>query len=185
MKAYSTNYNSWPYAHEQKLRKLWEEGLSGGQISKRFDGLYSRNAIIGKVHRMGLPLRGNPYKARKKRQQQRPAKIAAKVAKPKAAVSAVTKAIASVVAMPLPVEETAPTGLKTLHELEPDDCRWFYGDPKQTPRGFCGCKTVPGTSWCAKHMISRPGAPGVYTMPTPERMKMVADFEAKVMEPAA
>lgn len=180
----SANYNSWPSEDEKKLRALWDEGLTGGQISRRFRGRYSRNAIIGKVHRMGLPLRGNPYKARQKRQQQRPAKIASKVVKPKTAVSAVTKAIASVAVLPLPVEETAPIGLKTLLELEDEDCRWFYGDPKVVKRGFCGCKAIPGTSWCAKHMISRPGSPGVYTMPSPERMRMVADVEAKVMEPA-
>jgi GcrA cell cycle regulator len=178
----SANYNSWPSEDEKKLRALWNEGLTGGQISRRFCGRYSRNAIIGKVHRMGLPLRGRDSDA--KRRVKRIKEIKAEKAKPKAAVSPVTKAIASVVAMPLPVEETAPIGLKTLLELEDEDCRWFYGDPKVVKRGFCGCKTVPGTSWCAKHMISRPGSPGVYTMPSPERVKMVADVEAKVMEPA-
>lgn len=178
----SANYNSWPSEDEKKLRALWNEGLTGGQISRRFCGRYSRNAIIGKVHRMGLPLRGRDSDA--KRRVKRIKEIKAEKAKPKAAVSPVTKAIAAVAVLPLPVEETAPIGLKTLLDLEEKDCRWFYGDPRQVKRGFCGCKTVLGTSWCAKHMISRPGSPGVYTMPSPERVKMVADVEAKVMEPA-
>lgn len=176
----SANYNSWPSEDEKKLRALWNEGLTGGQISRRFCGRYSRNAIIGKVHRMGLPLRGRDSDA--KRRVKRIKEIKAEKAKTKDAVSPVTKAIAAVAVLPLPVEETAPIGLKTLLDLEEKDCRWFYGDPRQVKRGFCGCKAIPGTNWCAKHMISRPGSPGVCTMPSPERMKMVADVEAKVME---
>lgn len=176
----SANYNAWPSEDEKELRALWDEGLTCGQISRRFSGRYSRNAIIGKVHRLGLPLRGRDSDA--KRRVKRIKEIKAEKAKPKAVVSAVTKAIASVVALPMPVEETAPIGLKTILELEHHDCRWFYGDPKVVERGFCVCKTVPGTSWCSKHMISRPGSPGVYTMPSPERMRIVADVEAKVME---
>lgn len=172
----SVNYNAWPSDDEQKLRALWDEGLTAGQISRRFCGRYSRNAIIGKVHRLGLPLRGRYADA--KRRVKCIKEIKAKKAKPKAAVSAVTKAIAVVAVLPLPVEETAPVGLKEILELEDHDCRWFYGDPRQVKRGFCGCKAIPGTSWCAKHMISRPGSPGVYTMPSSERMKMVADVEA-------
>lgn len=163
----------WTDERKEALRMLWPmTEISAQQIATRLGCGFSRNAVIGKAYRMGLPRRACNTMVRRKGGQTRKRQIT-KADKPKPVLSAVTKAVVLIARLPLPAEEEAPIGLKTIDELEPHDCRWFYGDPKKIMRGFCGCKAIPGTSWCAKHMISRPGSPGVYTLPKPERIAMV------------
>lgn len=38
-----------------------------------------------------------------------------------------------------------------LVDLEPNQCRWPIGDPKDGNFGFCGCKAEPGSVYCAEH----------------------------------
>ena len=49
----------WTEERVELLRKLWAEGLSASQIAGRL-GEVTRNAVIGKVHRLGLALRSSP-----------------------------------------------------------------------------------------------------------------------------
>lgn len=55
---------SWTADRENLLRILWTQGLSASQIAKKLGGV-SRNAVVGKIHRMGLPLRETPHKQTK------------------------------------------------------------------------------------------------------------------------
>ena len=48
---------TWPHNRVEQLKKLWEAGLSASQIAAEL-GNVSRNAVIGKVHRLGLSGRG-------------------------------------------------------------------------------------------------------------------------------
>lgn len=50
---------AWTESRVELLRKLWAEGLSGRQIAEQLGGT-TRNAVIGKVHRLGLPRRAEP-----------------------------------------------------------------------------------------------------------------------------
>lgn len=45
---------NWTDERVEKLKKLWSEGLSASQIAAQLGGV-SRNAVIGKVHRLSLP----------------------------------------------------------------------------------------------------------------------------------
>ncbi|MBP8939426.1 MAG: GcrA cell cycle regulator, partial [Agrobacterium sp.] len=45
---------NWTDERVEKLKKLWAEGLSASQIAAQLGGV-SRNAVIGKVHRLNLP----------------------------------------------------------------------------------------------------------------------------------
>ncbi|MDR1477105.1 MAG: hypothetical protein LBI17_03185 [Rickettsiales bacterium] len=53
--------SDWTDKKIEKLRKLWEKGLSAAEIGKKLD--FSKNAIVGKVHRLGLSNRNSPIKS--------------------------------------------------------------------------------------------------------------------------
>lgn len=52
--------SSWTNDRVQTLTRLWRDGLSASQIARALAGGVSRNAVIGKVHRLGLNGRANP-----------------------------------------------------------------------------------------------------------------------------
>ena len=51
---------SWTDVRIEELRKLWNEGLSAQEIGRRLD--VTKNAVIGKAHRLGLPSRPSPIR---------------------------------------------------------------------------------------------------------------------------
>lgn len=76
---------AWSESEVALLRKLWTEGLSAGQISKQLPGR-SRNAVIGVVHRLGMPKRATPgrraYVRKARRVKPRPSAVAPAAPKP-------------------------------------------------------------------------------------------------------
>ncbi len=71
---------SWTDERIEKLTKMWEGGATASQIAEVLGGV-SRNAVIGKAHRLGLKARPSPVKANEKTESPAPA---AKPAKPAA-----------------------------------------------------------------------------------------------------
>ncbi|MDE2172311.1 MAG: GcrA cell cycle regulator, partial [Sphingomonadales bacterium] len=53
---------SWTDERIEKLTKMWEGGSTASQIADELGGV-SRNAVIGKAHRLGLKARPSPVKA--------------------------------------------------------------------------------------------------------------------------
>ena len=51
----------WTEARVNKLKRLWDDGLSASQIAEQL-GEVTRNAVIGKAHRLGLSSRPSPIK---------------------------------------------------------------------------------------------------------------------------
>jgi len=91
---------SWTDERIATLKKMWEGGSTASQIAEELGGV-SRNAVIGKAHRLGLKSRPSPVKANEK-------KKAAKKAAPKAAAKkAAPKAAAKPAAKPAPKREAA------------------------------------------------------------------------------
>jgi len=72
---------AWTDERIDHLKKMWEEGLTASQIAEKLGGV-SRNAVIGKAHRLGLKSRPSPVKAKSKKP-----KTAKLVAKPKKAAA--------------------------------------------------------------------------------------------------
>ncbi|MGL5837871.1 MAG: GcrA family cell cycle regulator [Sphingorhabdus sp.] len=85
---------SWTDERIDRLRAMWEKGLTASQIADELGGV-SRNAVIGKAHRLGLKSRPSPVKANEVE-----AKPAAAVAKPKP--KPVEKTVLSKPASPMP-----------------------------------------------------------------------------------
>lgn len=64
---------SWTDERIEELKKLWAEGLSTGEIGKRIG--VSKNAVVGKAHRLGLKSRPSPIKRAKPKPKAEPAKV--------------------------------------------------------------------------------------------------------------
>ncbi|MBX2835113.1 MAG: GcrA family cell cycle regulator [Micavibrio sp.] len=139
---------SWTDDRVAVLKKLWGEGKTAAEIAKEL-GNVTRNAVIGKAHRLKLSNRASPIQ-----QNKAPAAKAAAPA-PKAAPVVVEKkqpANTSVKPAPsLPKRTSSLPTNKKLIDLKANECRWSDGDPREDDFGFCGCKVVPGLPYCAEH----------------------------------
>lgn len=94
---------SWTDERIETLRKMWESGNTASQIAEQLGGI-SRNAVIGKAHRLGLQSRPSPVKSNDAKPK--PAPKAAKPAPASAPATAAPKAEAA--PAPAPVERPAP-----------------------------------------------------------------------------
>ncbi|MGJ3232923.1 MAG: GcrA family cell cycle regulator [Oceanicaulis sp.] len=147
---------AWTDERVETLKKLWADGLSASQIAKQLGGV-TRNAVIGKVHRLGLSGRAAPSQPAR-----RPAPRPARTPKPatvKAAPPASKPAAAPVrevkpaAAVPAPAEaKRLPNGeYATVLTLREGMCKWPIGDPGDTEFRFCGRRSKPGSAYCEAH----------------------------------
>jgi GcrA cell cycle regulator len=133
---------TWNEERVELLKKLWSDGLTASQVSRRMACGVSRNAVIGKVHRLGLELRG-PSKPRVRKVNPRKIKSQPPI-KPSKLAAVFKKSDPS----PLPPEGVIPPTAKALMSLEAGDCRYPYGTG---PYLFCACKAAPGLPYCEAH----------------------------------
>jgi GcrA cell cycle regulator len=146
---------SWTDERVEQLKKLWSDGLSASQIAAELGGI-TRNAVIGKVHRLGLSGRTKAPSSSAPRQRKPRSPHMLRVARP--AVRGNT-ALAQAYAYdyeadvePAPVENVIPMGQRRhLLELNEQTCRWPIGDPSMQDFYFCGGHAVTGLPYCAYH----------------------------------
>lgn len=136
------------------LKKHWKRGLTTGEIG-RLIGM-SKNAVVGKAHRLGLESRPSPIKRTKAETVKAPKPAAVKTVKPKK-IEPVIKEIDMIEVEPVvePAKKvvkkkSSGKGVK-LVDLKPSSCRWPEGDPKDPDFHFCGKEAVPGKAYCAEH----------------------------------
>ena len=120
----------WDEKRLETLKKLWELGLPISQIGEKLG--VSRNAIAGKVHRMGLPKRQSPIAGGNK------ANANTARRKPEAT----------------PILNRSDLPLKlALRNISwsRSKCSWPIGDPQSTDFHFCGDDVVAGKPYCNTH----------------------------------
>jgi GcrA cell cycle regulator len=144
---------SWTPERVETLRTLWGNGLSANQIADRIRG-FSRNAIIGKLHRLGLA-RGDKPKSRLAVGGRKAAKIYRKKGRAmRAAVSSPRRESAPLLKaesyVPPIMSETAPPNATPLVDCRNDQCRWPYGDTNYV---FCPETQFHGSSYCPGHHV--------------------------------
>ena len=157
----------WTDERVETLRKLWLDGLSASQIAKQLGGV-TRNAVIGKVHRLGLSGRAAPSQpARTPFKAPRPARpVSAAPTAPAprrivveepvlAAAPPPPVAVAVVPASAPVVEPTVPAvmerGSATVLTLGAHMCKWPIGDPATDGFSFCGRRTGDEGPYCVEH----------------------------------
>lgn len=136
----------WTDERVELLKKLWQDGLSASQIAKQLGGV-TRNAVIGKVHRLGLSGRAVPSKpARTVFKAPRPARPAAAPSAPRRIAEP-----AALAPQPAPARyvEEAP-GMATVLTLGAHMCKWPIGDPALDSFTFCGRRAGDGP-YCHEH----------------------------------
>jgi GcrA cell cycle regulator len=167
---------SWTDERVEKLQAMWNEGMSAAQIAKALGGV-TRNAVIGKVHRLGLSNRGPnaqkpaeaeaPAAAEPVAQaapppapepQPEPKPVAAQPPAPPRAPSPLQRR------EPAPMTEDRLEVLANLAEIEKTArrvslldltervCKWPIGDPTDPDFHFCGLPAVAGKPYCAAHV---------------------------------
>lgn len=127
------------------LRELIDDRLSAGLISEQLG--CSRNAVIGKIHRLGLSLLGSTFTkpcggSRKSGSSNAPHhQRAARIVKRKEQIG------------PTPILAPAEPehGNKTIQELGYHDCRWPLGASMAPAELFCGARALFGRPYCAEH----------------------------------
>src|SRR5205814_1791123 len=146
---------SWTDERVESLKKLWSDGLSASQIAGELGGI-TRNAVIGKVHRLGLSGRAKAPSSSVPRQRKPRAPSMFRASRP---MMRGNTALAHMPAYdyepdsePEPIENIIPIGQRcTLLELDQEKCHWPIGDPGQPDFFFCGGKTTTGTPYCGYH----------------------------------
>jgi GcrA cell cycle regulator len=145
---------SWTDERVEMLKKLWADGLSASQIAAELGGI-TRNAVIGKVHRLGLSGRAkSPSSAAPRARKPRTHSHMMRVARPAMrGNTALAHAYEyEVESEPELVDNVIPIGQRrTLLELTESTCRWPIGDPGSTDFFFCGGQSLTNLPYCAYH----------------------------------
>jgi GcrA cell cycle regulator len=151
---------TWTEDRVECLRKLWTDGLSASQIAKELGGV-TRNAVIGKVHRLGLSGRAKgPSQARipgQKRAARNPGYVPPRSGRQVSRVNGdgrmrgqSSSMRASGYAAQEIVEAPEPKRIE-LTELNEKTCKWPYGDPVLPDFYFCGHEIAEGSPYCRYH----------------------------------
>lgn len=158
---------SWTDERVERLKTLWAEGLSASQIAAEL-GNITRNAVIGKVHRLGLSGRAKPQvqasrpAAAPRAKPAAPSRPAA-VTAPRPATRPITignvvvkteemeGAVLAPVRAPVVEAEAIVFEKMTILNLTEQTCKWPIGDPGRPDFFFCGRKSDSGIPYCAYH----------------------------------
>lgn len=155
---------SWTEERVELLRKLWLDGLSASQIAAELAHGITRNAVIGKVHRLGLsgraktPATNSGAATAPARPKIAPPPRAAAPPRPIAPMVIGATALA-MKPRPTPAPVAAPQAVivpiserVTIMELREAMCRWPLGDPTNPDFRFCGARTSEaGAPYCVTH----------------------------------
>ncbi|MCE1236402.1 MAG: GcrA cell cycle regulator [Hyphomicrobiales bacterium] len=153
---------SWTDERVDLLKKLWGEGLSASQIAGELGGV-TRNAVIGKVHRLGLSGRAKapqPAANRPKKPTTRPATSSGRseggpISLGATALKAETLPSARPQAQPTPQlaslsdEPLIPNA--SVLQINEQTCKWPVGDPSSPDFHFCARRSDVGIPYCAYH----------------------------------
>ena len=126
---------SWTYERVEKLRKLWDEGHTASRIAAEL-GEVTRNAVIGKAHRLGLSGR-----------------MASK--KSSGGISIIRKKKINlyknqkIVDISPTIDE--PMNPTMFSDIKDGLCRWPLGEPDEIDFKFCGRGTKEGIVYCQAH----------------------------------
>ncbi len=153
---------SWTDERIDLLQKLWLQGMSASRIAAELANGLTRNAVIGKVYRLGLSGRTKvavaastsprpQHKAGPRPQNPRPA-------------APIVQGNTALAIKPAPLEAPSPAPAPsrdvvvqisepvTILELRESMCRWPMGDPAGSEFRYCGARKIPGEGpYCCHH----------------------------------
>ena len=143
----------WTEETVMRLRALWDEGLSTAEIGRRLG--MTKNAIVGKAHRLDLPARPSPIRASTGERRPRQPRV-------RRNPGPTLPPLASVRSQPIAPARTTPAAYQApppprLQAVPPPrygrviTCCWPIGEPGTRSFRFCDCPSVPGKPYCEEH----------------------------------
>jgi GcrA cell cycle regulator len=158
----------WTEDRVDTLKKLWAEGLSASQIAGKLGMGVTRNAVIGKVHRLNLAGRVNTPRQQAPRAPRKPGaegqtqapRGPSRPSMPTAGATALKsyaqpQASARIAPLPEPkplrLVDTSKDGRITILHLSDKTCKWPIGDPQHDDFCFCGHNPRGGSPYCEYH----------------------------------
>jgi GcrA cell cycle regulator len=149
----------WTDDRVEQLKRMWSEGLTASQIAARIGNGVTRNAVIGKVHRLGLSgrvakVRTPQPKPQRKIYEPHRANLVSGANALKPSFRPHPKPIAIPEPEPEPIRLIeVPTGEQrcSIMHLSDRTCRWPIGDPGTEEFCFCGTKPREKGPYCEYH----------------------------------
>ena len=133
---------SWTDEKVEKLRELWKKGHTASQIAEAL-GDTTRNAVIGKAHRLNLearaPSKGSGTSISK---ENRPVRRGPAPTSRKAKFQSI-----------LLDKNFEPENPKSLENLTDETCKWPIGHPNEEKFYFCGRKPEGEFPYCKLHVL--------------------------------
>ena len=118
----------WTTDRIKTLMALWTEGVPTLEIGRRLG--VTKNSVVGKVHRLGLPKRQSPISSSPR---------TPRAAKPTPPIRIRSQTV------------SISENMVKMEELTAEMCRWPVGDPGQEDFRFCGQTAIEGKPYCEVH----------------------------------
>jgi GcrA cell cycle regulator len=165
---------SWNEEKVSKLKELWGKGNTASQIAEIIGGI-SRNAVIGKAHRLNLSSKiktrnslssqnfeSNSEENNSKQRQVRKSKFKS-----------------------LLIEKNfEPENPKKLEELDESSCKWPVGHPEEKSFYFCGRSSLKDFSYCKLHLLYAYQPKGKREEPATNKEEEVSQYTDKKINTA-
>lgn len=156
---------SWTEERVETLRVMWQDGSSASQIASKLGGV-SRNAVIGKIHRLKISSEGRPNN-RVNRDKQAAGSGQGSAAERRRSLARVGRTIAKIQGRqaltgqeaPAPIEAYKPFelpqttffGSSAVMSMTENSCKWPIGDPMAEDFRFCCAGKPSDATYCAHH----------------------------------
>jgi GcrA cell cycle regulator len=166
---------SWNEEKVAKLKELWGKGNTASQIAEIIGGL-SRNAVIGKAHRLNLSskikargssvssqsFKNNVEENNSKKRQGRKSRFQSLIIE----------------------KDFEPENPKKLEQLDEDSCKWPVGHPEEEAFYFCGRSSLKDFSYCKLHLLYAYQPKGKKEEPTTDKDEEVPQYAEKKINTA-